>query len=140
MYFYQRSNINYTQYYILNLRFDYVLIFCIFSYLIMNDQYIYFYYICNYKAFIRANAVSKYFLQIFIILIINLVSTLELNIINLQALSLYYWLGFSIINKRSSYYSSVNFVSSAYLLINVKSRSKNLLRRYLIINIDNSYF
>nr|YP_010199473.1 hypothetical protein LK036_pgp034 [Gracilariopsis tenuifrons]UAD89331.1 hypothetical protein [Gracilariopsis tenuifrons] len=137
MYFYQRSNINYTQYYILNLQFDFVLIFCIFSYLIIDDQYLYFYYICNYKAFIRANIFSKYFLQMFIILIINLVSTLELNVINLQALSLYYWVGFSIINKRSSYYSCVDFASSAYLLINFKSKSKNLLRRYLLINIDN---
>nr|UAD88922.1 hypothetical protein [Gracilariopsis chorda] len=99
--------------------------------------YIYFYYICNYKAFVKINRFSKYFLQMMIVLIIDLIAILELNVINLKALSLYYWLGFSLIHKRSFYYFCSKSSSSAYTLINVKSKSKNILRCYLIINIDN---
>nr|YP_009511537.1 hypothetical protein [Gracilariopsis mclachlanii]AXI97414.1 hypothetical protein [Gracilariopsis mclachlanii] len=140
MYFYRQSNTNYMQYYIGNLRFNSVLIFCIFSYLIIDAYYIYFDYIYNYKAFVETNVFSKYFLHMIMFLIIDLTAILELNVINLKALSLYYWLGFNLINKRSFYYSYNNVDSSAYLLINVKTKSKNILRRHLIVNIDNGFF
>lgn len=136
MYFYRQSNTDYTQYYIENLRFNVVLIFCIFSYLIIDTCYIYFDYIYNYKALVENNVFSKYFLHMIIFLIIDLTSILELSVINLKALSLYYWLGFNLINKRSFYYSCNNAAYSAYLLINVKTKSKNILRRYLIVNVD----
>nr|YP_009511130.1 hypothetical protein [Hydropuntia rangiferina]AXI96803.1 hypothetical protein [Hydropuntia rangiferina] len=56
---------------------------------------------------------------------------LEVKISNYNVLSLYYWLSFSIFYVRTYYYLLNDFVLSAYFLVNTKSISKNISRRYL---------
>nr|YP_009732053.1 hypothetical protein [Gracilaria edulis]QHS70607.1 hypothetical protein [Gracilaria edulis]UAD85674.1 hypothetical protein [Gracilaria edulis] len=61
---------------------------------------------------------------------------LEIKMSNYNTLSLYYWLGFSIFYVRLYYYVLNSLVFSAYSLVNTKSVSKNISRRYLILNIN----
>nr|UAD85878.1 hypothetical protein [Gracilaria ferox] len=133
MYFYQRFQLNSDNYHFFNCQFNYLLIFSFFSYKIISNDFVCFYSINNYNCLMC----SKRFLKILIFIIIfhNLDTLLEVRIRNFRALSLYYWLGFSIVHIRFCYYSLYRSTSSAYSLFNTKSISQNIFRRYLIFNI-----
>nr|UAD87891.1 hypothetical protein [Gracilaria textorii] len=110
-----------------------MLIFSFLSYKIIYNDFIYFDSIKNYNFLIC----SKYFVKvlIFIIMLHHVDIFLEVEINNFRALSLYYWLGFSIVRVILGYYMFNRFSSSAYSLFNTKSISQNIFRRYLIFNI-----
>nr|YP_010197462.1 hypothetical protein LK222_pgp027 [Gracilaria domingensis]UAD85469.1 hypothetical protein [Gracilaria domingensis] len=133
MYFYQKLHINSDNYYFFSCQLDCVLIFSFFSYKILPKDFMYFYVINNYNVLVS----SKRFLKvlIFIAMLHNLDIFLEVQISNFKALSLYYWLGFSIVHIRFYYYLLNRSTSSAYSLFNTKSISQNIFRRYLIFNI-----
>nr|YP_010195617.1 hypothetical protein LK149_pgp027 [Gracilaria baiana]UAD83014.1 hypothetical protein [Gracilaria baiana] len=133
MYFYQKFHVNSNNYYFFSCQFDYVLIFSFFSYKILPKNFMYFYMINNYNILMS----SKRFLKvlIFIVMLHHLDIILEVKINNFKALSLYYWLGFSVVHIRLYYYLLNRSTSSAYSLFNTKSISQNIFRRYLIFNI-----
>nr|YP_009732518.1 hypothetical protein [Gracilaria textorii]QHS70965.1 hypothetical protein [Gracilaria textorii] len=133
MYFYQKFQVNSNDYYFFNYQFNYLLIFTFFSYKIISKDFMYFYGINNYNFSIY----PKHFLKvlIFIIMLHNLYTLLEVKINNFRALSLYYWLGFSVMDIRLHYYMLNRSTSSAYSLFNTRSISQNIFRRYLIFNI-----
>nr|YP_009498034.1 orf149 [Gracilaria changii]ART65297.1 orf149 [Gracilaria changii] len=80
---------------------------------------------------------SKNFLKLLVFVMILYTSNciLEVSINNFRALSLYYWLGFSIVNIRCYYYILSSFSISAYSLINTKSISFNIIRRYIVLDL-----
>nr|YP_010198483.1 hypothetical protein LK148_pgp027 [Gracilaria pachydermatica]UAD86899.1 hypothetical protein [Gracilaria pachydermatica] len=133
MYFYQKFQINSNNYHFFICQFDCILIFSFLSYKIIYNDFIYFYSIKNYNF----SMCSKRFVKvlIFIIMLHNVDIFLEVKINNFRALSLYYWLGFSIVHIRLCYYMLNRSTSSAYSLFNTKSISQNIFRRYLIFNI-----
>nr|BCB15000.2 hypothetical protein [Grateloupia asiatica] len=60
---------------------------------------------------------------------------LEVSACNLKAFSLYYWLGFQLIRRRNGYYNTNyihNVSNTAYILVNTKVSSRNILARYLL--------
>nr|YP_008144811.1 hypothetical protein [Grateloupia taiwanensis]AGO19790.1 hypothetical protein [Grateloupia taiwanensis] len=60
---------------------------------------------------------------------------LEVSACNLHAFSLYYWLGFQLIRRRDGYYNTNyihNVSNTAYILVNTKVSSRNILIRYLL--------
>nr|YP_010197870.1 hypothetical protein LK367_pgp029 [Gracilaria isabellana]UAD86286.1 hypothetical protein [Gracilaria isabellana] len=133
MYFYQKFQINSNNYYFFSRQLDYILIFSFLSYKIIYNDFIYFYSIKNYNFLICSKRFVK--VLIFIIMLHNIYTFLEVKINNFRALSLYYWLGFSIVHLRLSYYIFNKSTSSAYSLFSTKSISQNIFRRYLIFNI-----
>nr|YP_010196441.1 hypothetical protein LKZ37_pgp027 [Gracilaria cearensis]UAD83838.1 hypothetical protein [Gracilaria cearensis] len=133
MYFYQKLQVNSNSYHFFSFHSNYILIFYFFSYKIISKDCMYLYSINNYNFAMY----SKRFLKvlIFIIMLHNSNTLLEVNINNFRALSLYYWLGFSIMHIRLYYYMLNRSTSSAYSLFNTKSISQNIFRRYLIVNV-----
>nr|YP_010196026.1 hypothetical protein LK221_pgp029 [Gracilaria bursa-pastoris]UAD83423.1 hypothetical protein [Gracilaria bursa-pastoris] len=133
MYFYQKFQVNSNNYHFFNFQFNCILIFSFFSYKIISKDFMYFYSLSNYNFLICSKRFVK--VLIFIIMLHNLDILLEVKINNFRALSLYYWLGFSIVHIRLDYYMLNRSTSSAYSLFNTKSISQNIFRRYLIFNI-----
>nr|UAD87686.1 hypothetical protein [Gracilaria salicornia] len=133
MYFYQKFQFSSSDYYFFSFQFSGILIFSFFSYKIISNDCLYFYRIDNYNILMSSKLFTK--VLIFIIMLNNLNILLEVKINNFRALSLYYWLGFSIVHIRFYYYVLSNSMFSAYSLFNTKSISLNLFRRYLILNI-----
>uniref|UniRef100_A0AAU7YPZ3 Uncharacterized protein n=1 Tax=Gracilaria hainanensis TaxID=2871843 RepID=A0AAU7YPZ3_9FLOR len=133
MYFYQKFRFGSNDYNFFSFQFNCILIFSFFSYKIISKDCMYFYSINNYNSLMY----SKLFVKVltFIIMLHNLNILLEVKINNFRALSLYYWLGFSIVHVRLCYYILSGSTSSAYSLFNTRSMSQNLFRRYLIFNI-----
>nr|UAD84246.1 hypothetical protein [Gracilaria changii] len=134
MYFYQKFYLSSNKYNLVIFQLNCVFILSSFSYKIIDWNCVYFYSINNHTRSIH----SKHFLKllVFIIILYASNSILEVRIDNFGALSLYYWLGFSIVNIRLYYYNILNFfASSAYSLINTKSISLNIIRRYIILDL-----
>nr|YP_009732255.1 hypothetical protein [Gracilaria spinulosa]QHS70769.1 hypothetical protein [Gracilaria spinulosa] len=133
MYFYQKFYFSSNNYHLFNYQLNYMLIFSFFSYKIISKDFMYFNSINNYNFSIY----SRHFLKVlvFIIMSNNVNILLEVKINNFRALSLYYWLGFSVMRIRLYYYILNKSTSSAYSLFNTRSISKNIFRRYLIFNI-----
>nr|YP_009510925.1 hypothetical protein [Gracilaria gracilis]AXI96598.1 hypothetical protein [Gracilaria gracilis] len=133
MYFYQKFKVDSNNYYFFNCQVNYIFVFSFFSYKIISEDCMYLYSLDNYDFSMS----SKLFVRvlIFIIILHNSNIILEVRINNFQALSIYYWLGFCIVNIRFYYYTSNDSASSAYSLLNTKFISQNMSRRYLILNI-----
>ena len=93
----------------------------------------------SYKLNMLSNIALLIFMATFILsLYRNSSIYIEVYTFNLNALSLYLWIGFHIVTRRNNYYllsnTDVLFDNcSAYSLNNSKFFSKNMIRRYLII-------
>nr|UAD84448.1 hypothetical protein [Agarophyton chilense] len=137
MYFYQKLDINLNNYYIFEFQYDFILIASFLSYQIISNDCIYFYKICNYNSSLYSPTIFKRFLKIlsFIMMFYGLIIILEVKINNFRALSLYYWLGFCVINVRFDYFMLNTCAFSAYSLVNTKFISLNIYRRYLVFVI-----
>nr|YP_010196852.1 hypothetical protein LKZ11_pgp027 [Gracilaria cliftonii]UAD84656.1 hypothetical protein [Gracilaria cliftonii] len=133
MYFYQKSSLNSSNYHFVIFQSNYIFILSSFSYKIIAWDCLYFYHINN----CISSMFSKHLLKLFVFIMIlyGSNSILEVRINNFRALSLYYWLGFSIVHIRLYYYILSISPSSAYSLINTKSISQNIFRRYLILDV-----
>nr|YP_010986313.1 hypothetical protein UYL67_pgp107 [Pachymeniopsis lanceolata]WOL37231.1 hypothetical protein [Pachymeniopsis lanceolata] len=75
--------------------------------------------------------------RVYVLLYIKSLSILilEVSACNLNAFSLYYWFGFQLIRIRNNYYNTNRFhdeSNTAYILMNTKASSKNILRRYFL--------
>nr|YP_009510516.1 hypothetical protein [Gracilaria caudata]AXI96189.1 hypothetical protein [Gracilaria caudata] len=133
MYFYQKSYLDSNNYHLFSFQLNYILILSSFSYKITVQDCAYWYSINNYAPSIF----SKHLLKILVFIMMFYASNfiLEVKINNFRALSLYYWLGCSIVHIRFYYYILSTPTSSAYSLVNTKSKSQNIFRRYLILNL-----
>nr|YP_010197055.1 hypothetical protein LK099_pgp027 [Crassiphycus corneus]UAD84859.1 hypothetical protein [Crassiphycus corneus] len=133
MYFYQKFHLDSNNYHFFSFQLNYILILSSFSYKIIDQDCVYWYSINNYTSSIFSKHLLKILVFIMMLYTSNLV--LEVKIENFRALSLYYWLGFSVVHIRFYYYILSISISSAYSLVNTKSMSQNIFRRYLVLNL-----
>ena len=126
--------------YLICIEYNYMLInHAYMSVSIILNQYLFIDYIKSISSLMNTKFVNPGLLifSIYSLLYIRFTSilVLEVSACNLNAFSLYYWLGFQLIRRRNSYYNTnyINMISNtAYILVNTKVSSENILTRYLL--------
>nr|QCI07416.1 hypothetical protein [Leiomenia cribrosa] len=129
--------------FIFSLKMDYVYIFCIYrKYMVASSSLViqkisnisfHIVHIENYNLYYIKKIGLLIFLLYGCIIFYGLLS-IEVSTFNFIAISIYLWLGFSILNIRLNYYNNNTHCLSGYNLFSYKFLSKNSLRRYLIFD------